>query len=57
MAVETFCALLSKINETWGSFDEFSKVFIQGGIGQFGRGWVWLVMKDGGAIHHENIKC
>lgn len=40
-------ALLSKINETWGSFDEFSKVFIQGGIGQFGRGWVWLVMKDG----------
>lgn len=40
-------ALLSKINETWGSFDEFSKVFIQGGIGQFGSGWVWLVMKDG----------
>lgn len=40
-------ALLSKINETWGSFDEFSKAFVQGGIGQFGSGWVWLVMKDG----------
>ena len=40
-------ALESKIKESFGSIDEFRTAFVQGGVTQFGSGWVWLVMKDG----------
>lgn len=40
-------ALLKKINETWGDFDAFSTAFKEAGLGQFGSGWVWLILKDG----------
>ncbi|TNE32242.1 MAG: superoxide dismutase [Alphaproteobacteria bacterium] len=36
-------ALLDKINASFGSFDKFKEEFVNGGIGQFGSGWVWLV--------------
>ncbi len=40
-------SLASKINEDFGSMDEFRTAFVQGGVTQFGSGWVWLVLKDG----------
>jgi Fe-Mn family superoxide dismutase len=36
------------INEAFGSFDEFKKLFAMAGATQFGSGWAWLVLnKDG----------
>ena len=35
--------LSDKINEKWGSFEEFKEKFVQEGVSQFGSGWVWLV--------------
>ena len=40
-------SLEAKINESFGSMDEFRTAFVQGGMTQFGSGWVWLVLKDG----------
>ena len=35
------------INEAFGSFDQFRSAFVEGGVTQFGSGWVWLVLRDG----------
>ncbi len=40
-------SLEGKIVESFGSMDEFRTAFVQGGMTQFGSGWVWLVMKEG----------
>jgi superoxide dismutase, Fe-Mn family len=38
--------LLSKINESFGSMDEFVTQFIDAGTKRFGSGWVWLVLEN-----------
>lgn len=39
--------LSDAFDETFGSFDEFVKVFTDKATKFFGSGWCWLVMKDG----------
>lgn len=46
-AKEPTGALLSAINASFGSVDDFKKQFNAAGAARFGSGWVWLV-KDGG---------
>lgn len=42
-------AIAEKINADFGSFENFKKEFVNGGVTQFGSGWVWLVL-DGGKL-------
>ena len=39
--------LAAAISSTFGSFAEFKNKFKAAGMGRFGSGWAWLVMKDG----------
>ena len=43
-------ALAAAINAKWGSFDEFKAKFKALGVGRFGSGWAWLVVKSDGSI-------
>src|SRR6187200_1593575 len=38
------------INEAFGSFEDFKTKFAAGGVGRFGSGWVWLIMKKDGSL-------
>jgi len=40
-------ALLAKLEQSFGSFDEFKQAFADAATGEFGSGWAWLVV-DGG---------
>src|SRR3546814_5097096 len=42
-------ALAGAIDKAFGSFDKFKEEFKAKGVGQFGRGWEWLV-KDGSEL-------
>ncbi len=42
--------LATAINESFGSFAKFREAFIQGGLTQFGSGWVWLVQNSDGTL-------
>ncbi len=35
------------INSTFGSFDAFKEKLATSGVGRFGSGWAWLIVKDG----------
>jgi superoxide dismutase, Fe-Mn family len=39
--------LANTINSAFGSFDEFKTKFSAAGVGRFGSGWAWLIIKDG----------
>jgi superoxide dismutase, Fe-Mn family len=39
--------LAAAIDAKWGSFDAFKDEFKKAGIGRFGSGWAWLIVKDG----------
>jgi superoxide dismutase, Fe-Mn family len=39
--------LAEAIDTAFGSFDAFKEAFKKAGIGRFGSGWAWLVVKDG----------
>lgn len=43
-------ALADAINAKWGSFDEFKAKFKALGVGRFGSGWAWLVVKGDGSL-------
>jgi superoxide dismutase, Fe-Mn family len=43
-------ALAEAINTKWGSFDDFKSKFKQLGVGRFGSGWAWLVVKADGSL-------
>ncbi len=38
------------INEAFGSFDEFKTKLAAAGIGRFGSGWAWLIVKKDGKL-------
>lgn len=43
-------ALAAAINAKWGSFDDFKAKFKALGVGRFGSGWAWLVVKQDGSL-------
>lgn len=43
-------SLTKAVTESFGSFDEFRKQFVAGGMGQFGSGWVWLTADNNGKL-------
>ena len=43
-------ALGDAINKTFGSFDEFKKIFTQTALTTFGSGWAWLVKNKDGSL-------
>ena len=39
--------LADAINSAFDSFESFQEKFAAGGVGRFGSGWVWLIVKGG----------
>ncbi len=39
--------LAAAINSAFGSFADFQAKFAAAGVGRFGSGWAWLIVKDG----------
>jgi superoxide dismutase, Fe-Mn family len=45
--IGTSGGLTEAIKSAFGSVDEFKTKFAAAGIGRFGSGWAWLIVKDG----------
>lgn len=43
-------ALAAAIDQTFGSFTDFTQQFTAAGVNRFGSGWVWLVQDQQGAL-------
>jgi Fe-Mn family superoxide dismutase len=43
-------ALASAIDASFGSLDALKTKFNEAGVGQFGSGWVWLIVTEAGAL-------
>jgi Fe-Mn family superoxide dismutase len=43
-------ALAEAIDTTFGSLDAMKTKFNEAGVGQFGSGWVWLIVNQSGAL-------
>lgn len=43
-------ALADRINQDFGSFEDFAKAFKEAGATQFGSGWAWLVCDKSGKL-------
>lgn len=43
-------SLKQKIEENFGTVEEFMSKFEQAGLGRFGSGWAWLVKSAGGSL-------
>ena len=42
--------LAEAIDQSFGSFDAFKTKFNEAGVGQFGSGWVWLILDQSGDL-------
>lgn len=42
--------LAAAIDKEFGSFDSFKDAFSKAGAGQFGSGWAWLCVQEGGKL-------
>ena len=42
--------LRKAIDRDFGSFDKFKRAFVDGGVGLFGSGWVWLATDNDGHL-------
>jgi len=47
--------LARAIDDTFGSFDEFKDAFKKKATGQFGSGWAWLCLTEGGELHVHGL--
>jgi len=45
-----------KIDETFGSFDNFKSDFIKSAVSNFGSGWTWLVVENDGSLKIINTQ-
>lgn len=43
--------LAAAIDKEFGSFDAFKDAFSKAGAGQFGSGWAWLCVQEGGKLN------